>query len=129
MSQDEPVEVPYLKAAENGDVNAQFFLAYLYADGGFNVEHDEEKSRHWYLKAAEQGHAEAQKICHQINQKFKISNSQYWLQWIDKGLDYEVLLELEENAADSLRDDKDFILNATKKNASSFRICVRSPEK
>lgn len=121
LDQEEPVEAPYIKAAENGDVNAQFFLAYLYADGGFNVEHDEEKSRYWYLKAAEQGHVEAQKICHQINLEYKISDHGYWLNLVgDPNLN--VLYELEQIGAGGLKDDKIFILAAIEKDGTIYQF-------
>ena len=47
------------KAAEQGDVDAQFSLGFMYADGEGVPEDDAEAVR-WYQKAAEQGHAEAQ---------------------------------------------------------------------
>jgi TPR repeat protein/tRNA A-37 threonylcarbamoyl transferase component Bud32 len=46
-------------AAERGERDAQFMLAYLY-DTGSGTDRDEEKAAVWYQKAAEQGHALAQ---------------------------------------------------------------------
>ena len=49
----------YLKAAEQGDVKAQYKVA-VYYDEGKGVAQDLEKAEVWYTKAAEQGHASAQ---------------------------------------------------------------------
>jgi len=48
--------------AEQGDVNAQFFLGDLYAGemGFLGVRQDEAEAARWYRMAAEQGHAQAQ---------------------------------------------------------------------
>jgi hypothetical protein len=59
---------PYSKlrqAAEQGDAQAQFDLAYLYYKSGIDpditgVAHNERQAAHWYRKAAMQGHASAQ---------------------------------------------------------------------
>ena len=48
-----------LPLAENGDAEAQFNLAGMYAKG-YGVVMDEKKSFDWYKKSAEQGHAKAQ---------------------------------------------------------------------
>jgi TPR repeat protein len=45
--------------AKQGDANAQFNLALLYADGK-DLHQDYEKARYWHVKAARQGHAAAQ---------------------------------------------------------------------
>jgi uncharacterized protein len=58
--QGDQLSVQTLKAeAEQGDVNGQFALGFIY-DVGFGVPQDFAKSENWYLKAAEQGHAGAQ---------------------------------------------------------------------
>ncbi len=49
----------YLKAAEQGYVEALFKVGLVY-DNGAGVEVDEEQALKWYFKAAEQGHVEAQ---------------------------------------------------------------------
>jgi serine/threonine-protein kinase len=46
-------------AADGGDRDAQFAVAFLY-DSGKGVDRDEEKAAAWYQKAAEQGHPLAQ---------------------------------------------------------------------
>ena len=48
----------YLKAAEQGDVDAMYQLGECYEDG-FGVEEDEEEAIKWYRKAAEQGNDDA----------------------------------------------------------------------
>jgi TPR repeat protein len=50
-----------MKAAEHGDVFAQYELAKKYHEG-FGVDKDIRKAFSWYLKAAEHGHVEAQFI-------------------------------------------------------------------
>ena len=122
VNQIDKPESPYIDAAEKGDVHAQYFLACLYADGGFNVQHDARKSRHWYKKAAEQGHEEAQKMCLKIKQKYKISNADYWLDWLSKHAPEEALTVLEEQAAEALRDDKDFIRAAIQYSGAVFEF-------
>jgi len=47
------------KAAEQGNVNAQFFLGWMY-DSGEGIRQDHAKAVRWYRKAAEQGNALAQ---------------------------------------------------------------------
>lgn len=49
----------YLKAAEQGDVEAQYRVGLLY-DRGDGVKRDYRAAREWYLKAAAQGEANAQ---------------------------------------------------------------------
>ena len=51
--------VLYYRAAEQGDVDAQYNLAVCY-ENGTGVERDEQKAVEWYKKAAEQGDARAQ---------------------------------------------------------------------
>lgn len=51
----------YLKAAENGDAEAQVKVADCYYEGD-GVEQDYPKAVEWYTKAAEQGNAEAQSM-------------------------------------------------------------------
>lgn len=48
-----------LKLAEQGDVNAQFILGFMY-DEGEGGPKDAAKAVEWYTKAAEQGYAKAQ---------------------------------------------------------------------
>ena len=45
--------------AESGDVEAQFYLAYMYANGN-EVPKNDKTAVKWYTKAAEQGEAKAQ---------------------------------------------------------------------
>ncbi len=47
------------KAAEQGDVKAQSYLAYMYAQG-IGVTKDEVTAADWYRKAAKQGSVEVQ---------------------------------------------------------------------
>ncbi len=47
--------------AEQGDVNAQYLLGFMY-DNGQGVSQDYAEAAKWYRKAAEQGNAEAQNI-------------------------------------------------------------------
>ena len=49
----------YLKAAEQGNAEAQYELGVMYYNGR-GAEQDYEEAFKWYLKAAEQGHARAQ---------------------------------------------------------------------
>ena len=49
----------WLPIAEQGNAEAQFNLAGMYAKG-YGVVMDEKKSFDWYKKSAEQGHAKAQ---------------------------------------------------------------------
>lgn len=49
----------YLKAAEEGDKDAQYKLATAYYQG-WGVPQDDVEAARWYRQAAEQGHAEAQ---------------------------------------------------------------------
>ena len=125
QSEDERPETSYLKAAEAGDTNAQFFLAHLYADGNFNVEYSPEKSWYWYERAAEQGHSEAIKICEQAGRNFKIQNKNYWLKWLK---DNEInLVEvrpslLEEKASTNLKSDKSFLCDAIAISGSVFEF-------
>ncbi len=49
----------YLPLAEQGQMNAQFTLAWMY-DNGEGVSQDKGQAVRWYRKAAEQGHADAQ---------------------------------------------------------------------
>ena len=49
----------YLKAAEQGDAEAQYSLGFRY-EHGWNVFEDDREAVMWYSKAAEQGHARAQ---------------------------------------------------------------------
>ena len=50
---------PFDLLARQGDANAQFNLALLYADGN-DLPQDYGKARYWHAKAARQGHAAAQ---------------------------------------------------------------------
>lgn len=52
ISQDEVAAVAwYHKAAENGSVQAQEFLAAGYAEGWFGLPRDTEKAKYWYNKS------------------------------------------------------------------------------
>lgn len=53
------VATQYLKAIEDGDPEAQFYLASAYEDGWHFVKNEAEAVK-WYCKAAEQGNADAQ---------------------------------------------------------------------
>jgi len=55
----------YLNAANQGDVEAQFQIAKCY-DKGIGIEENKEESSKWFLKAAENGNAEAQYITSEI---------------------------------------------------------------
>jgi hypothetical protein len=48
----------YLKAAEQGNVDAQFNLGGIYQEG-IVVPQDYPQALNWYIKAAEQGHEKA----------------------------------------------------------------------
>ena len=48
------------KAAKKGDVNAQYRLAYMYANAHKGIKKDSKKSIYWYEKAAKQNNANAQ---------------------------------------------------------------------
>ena len=60
----------YLKAAENGDVNAQFIVAEAYELENLGVDEDKDEAIEWYLKAAENGHVESM---------YKVADMYYWL--------------------------------------------------
>ncbi len=49
----------YLKAAEQGDADAQYSLAFSYLEG-YGVTQDYVEAARWFRKAAEQGNADAQ---------------------------------------------------------------------
>lgn len=48
----------FTKAADAGDINAQYNLGVMY-EHGHGVEQDEVKAAEWYLLAADNGHPEA----------------------------------------------------------------------
>ena len=48
----------FTKAAEDGDMNAQFNLGVMY-ENGQGVEQSDLKAAEWYQKAADNGHPEA----------------------------------------------------------------------
>ncbi|MDA9260795.1 sel1 repeat family protein, partial [Puniceicoccaceae bacterium] len=50
----------YRKAAEQGHVEAQYNLGYMYDFGYGGVPEDDTEAVKWYRKAAEQGYAQAQ---------------------------------------------------------------------
>lgn len=56
-----------IRKAESGDAEAQNELGHLYSVGGDGFPENEEEAFKWYLKAAEQGHANAQ---HQIGWRY-----------------------------------------------------------
>lgn len=58
FTKDENVQ-EYIKAAEAGDINAQYYLGMCFEDGDI-VDQSLAKSLYWYEKAAEQGMADAQ---------------------------------------------------------------------
>lgn len=82
----------YVKAAENGNVDAQFQLGETYSDyfgyGEFMayVPKDIKKGVYWYTKAAEQGHQSAQfalgnyfwNICYNWKESRKIDKATFW---------------------------------------------------
>lgn len=51
----------YIKAAEQGDMEAQYYLGLAHFQG-IELEQDYTKALDWCLKAAEQGHADAQNL-------------------------------------------------------------------
>lgn len=58
-----PEQLPiYLKAAEQGDMNAQYKCGVMY-DGTEGIAEDAATALHWYRKAAEQGHVPSQYNC------------------------------------------------------------------
>ena len=70
--QSEPVEQaethPFELTARKGDKDAQFNLAFLYADGKV-VARDYERARYWHGQAARQGHTTAQYSLALMHQK------------------------------------------------------------
>ena len=63
----QPISELKEKAAQ-GDVSAQFRLAYCYFKG-VGVTQDPKQAVYWYRKAAEQGHARAQKILPRLEEE------------------------------------------------------------
>ena len=62
VSQDFPAaEKWFRKAAEQGDMEAQYFLGAMHAEGR-GVPQNIEEAFTWYRKAADQGHREAQQF-------------------------------------------------------------------
>jgi len=58
----------YSKAAEQGQVNAQYNVGYAYHFGdGVNIDYD--KAMNWYAKAAAQGNADAQQNLNALKRK------------------------------------------------------------
>ena len=57
----------YRKAAEQGDVLAQFNLGVFY-ETGKGVPVDQEQAAIWYRKAAEQGHTDAQEALKRLEE-------------------------------------------------------------
>lgn len=53
----------YRKAAEQGNIDAQYILGDCY-ENGYGVEENENEAVKWYRKAAEQGHGEAKERLH-----------------------------------------------------------------
>jgi TPR repeat protein len=51
----------YLRAAEQGHVDAQMELGYIYFKGQMRLQYDDTESAKWYLRAAELGNAMAQR--------------------------------------------------------------------
>lgn len=51
----------YVRAAEQGHVDALMELGYMYFKGQMGMQHDDAESAKWYLRAAELGHAMAQR--------------------------------------------------------------------
>ncbi|PCH57783.1 MAG: hypothetical protein COC15_00260 [Legionellales bacterium] len=49
-----------LEKAQNGDSYSQWWLGEAYANGEEGVDKDEKEAHEWYLKAANQGDADAQ---------------------------------------------------------------------
>jgi TPR repeat protein len=50
----------YRSAAEQGNLEAQIWLGYIFHSGNAKVPHDDAESAKWWRRAAEQGHAIAQ---------------------------------------------------------------------
>lgn len=59
----------YLKAAEQGHADAQFYLGVAY-DNGWGVRQDYSEAVKWYRKAAEQGLAQAQDVLRQLGERW-----------------------------------------------------------
>ena len=57
---DKTPTIEQIKAvAEQGHPEAQFYLATLYYQGAYGLDHDLDEAFSWYKKAAEQGHLRA----------------------------------------------------------------------
>lgn len=82
----------YLKAAEQGDVRAQFLLGMCYEEGEGVTKGDAEAVK-WYQKAAEQGHANSQKKCKDHGVTWKVSAAD-----VIKNVDETMLADLKAKA-------------------------------
>jgi TPR repeat protein len=60
----------FLKAAEQGNVVAQYKIGYMF-ESGEGVERDYKQAMEWYLKAANQGHSDAQSQVHRLQRQQK----------------------------------------------------------
>ena len=75
--------------ANNGDAKAQFKLAACYQEGIADISKDMQKALEWYIKAAEQGLAEAQKnlrLLYQNGQGVE-KNLPEAIKWVKKAAD------------------------------------------
>jgi len=86
-----------IKAAQQGDMLAQFNLGNLYYEGD-GVKRDKEKAAYWFTKSAQQGHADAQ---YQIGWLYFAGHIEeeydgQWRDWMEKAADqgHEEAMEL-----------------------------------
>lgn len=78
---DEQIFRDWLKAAEQGDDEAQFTVGVMYENGQGTVANSE-KALYWYEKAAEQGNAEGQFNCGFLY--LKAENNEKACYWLEK---------------------------------------------
>jgi len=84
----------FLKAAQQGHLEAHFYLGWVYEDGFFGVKRDEARAHEWYLKAAQQGHDHAQyRLGRMYAEGMGVPQDhaqarQWWLKAAQQGSDY-----------------------------------------
>lgn len=62
VEQDRPkAQSLFIAAADHGSAEAQYFLARMYAKGKGTVKNNYRKAAYWYRRAAQQGHADAER--------------------------------------------------------------------
>ncbi|MDL2284795.1 sel1 repeat family protein [Oxalobacter sp. OttesenSCG-928-P03] len=75
-----------IKGAQNGDARMQYQLGQIYLNGT-GVEKDEEKARHWMMKAAEKGFADAEYVAAYLSQGKAGGGYAAPLEWTKKAAD------------------------------------------